>query len=76
MNSGSCYDNAAIESFFHTIKTELIYLQKFSTKQQAKSLLFEYIEGFYNRKRLHSTLGYQSPEMFEIEYEKQQILCS
>lgn len=76
MNSGSCYDNAAMESFFHTIKTELIYLQKFSTKQEAKSLLFEYIEGFYNRKRLHSTLGYQSPEMFENRYEKQQILCS
>jgi putative transposase len=76
MNSGSCFDNAAVESFFHTVKTELIYLKKFKTKQEAKRALFEYIEGFYNRKRLHSTLGYLSPEVFESKYSKQQILCS
>lgn len=68
MNSGSCYDNAAMESFFHTLKTELVYLKKFRTKREAKMALFEYIEVFYNRKRLHSTLGYKSPEEFEQEY--------
>ena len=60
MNSGSCYDNAAQESFFHSLKTEMVYLEDFKTKREAKMKIFEYIEGFYNRKRLHSTLGYLS----------------
>ncbi|MFZ0566325.1 MAG: IS3 family transposase [Chlamydiales bacterium] len=68
MNSGSCYDNAAIESCFHTLKTELIYLKKFRTKREARMAIFEYIEVFYNRKRLHSALGYKSPKEFEQEY--------
>lgn len=68
MNSGSCYDNAAMESFFHSLKTELVYLEKFKTKMEAKRAIFEYIESFYNRKRLHSTLGYMSPEEFEKQY--------
>jgi len=75
MSEGSCYDNAAMESFFHTLKTELVHLNKYSTRQEAKRAIFEYIEGFYNRKRLHSTLGYVSPEVFEENYYKQR-LCS
>ena len=70
MNSGSCYDNAAMESFFHSLKTELVYLEKFNTKLEAKRAIFEYIESFYNRKRLHSTLGYMTPEEFETRHWK------
>lgn len=72
MNSGSCYDNAATESFFHSLKTELVYLDNFKTKREAKRAIFEYIESFYNRKRLHSTLGYQSPEEFEQNHWEKQ----
>ena len=63
---GNCYDNAMAESFFKTLKTELIYQNKYQTRQEAKQDLFEYIEVFYNRKRLHSALGYKTP----IEYGK------
>ena len=63
--SGNCYDNAAMESFWGTLKTELVYQQKFTTHAQAKAAIFEYIEVFYNRKRKHSSLNYQSPEAFE-----------
>jgi transposase InsO family protein len=63
--SGNCYDNAAMESFWGTLKTELLYQQKFATHAQAKAEIFEYIEVFYNRKRRHSSLNYQSPEAFE-----------
>jgi len=73
MSEGSCYDNAAMESFFQTLKTELVHLNKFSTRQETKSIIFEYIEGYYNRKRLHSTLGYLSPEVFEENYYEQRI---
>ena len=62
---GDCYDNAVVESFFHTLKTELIYLESYNTREEAKNNIFEYIEVFYNRKRLHSTLDYNSPEEFE-----------
>lgn len=63
---GNCYDNAITESFFHTLKTELVHQQKFKSRQEARTRLFEYIEIFYNRQRLHSALGYRSP----VEYEK------
>jgi putative transposase len=63
--SGNCYDNAAMESFWGTLKTELVYQQKFATHAQAKVAIFEYIEVFYNRKRRHSSLDYKSPETFE-----------
>ena len=63
--SGNCYDNAMMESFFATLKTELIHQQNYATREQAKQSIFEYIEVFYNRKRLHSSLGYLSPESFE-----------
>ena len=62
---GNCYDNAVMESFWGTLKTELIYLQRYATRDQARAAIFEYIEVFYNRKRRHSALGYQSPEAFE-----------
>ena len=61
---GNCYDNAMAESFFKTLKTELIYQNKYQTRQEAKQDIFEYIEVFYNRKRLHSALDYKTP----IEY--------
>ena len=62
---GNCYDNACAESFFKTLKMELVYHERYQTRQEANSSLFEYIEHFYNRIRLHSTLGYLSPEQFE-----------
>jgi len=62
---GNCYDNAYAESFFHTLKTELIYQNNYRTREDAKQDIFEYIEVFYNRKRRHSALGYISPEQFE-----------
>lgn len=63
---GNCWDNAVAESFFHTLKTEELYFNKFNNKYQAKSCIFEYIELFYNRKRSHSYLGYLSPYQFEL----------
>jgi transposase InsO family protein len=62
--AGNCYDNATAESFFGTMKSELEKCQ-FLSFQEAESVVFEYIECFYNRRRLHSSLGYQSPEEFE-----------
>ena len=59
------WDNAPMESFFGTLKTELIYRVKFSTREDAKVKIFEYIEMFYNRERRHSSLGYKSPVDFE-----------
>jgi putative transposase len=61
---GNCYDNAPCESFFATLKGEL-EIDNFKTRQQAQAAIFEFIEVFYNRKRLHSALGHQSPEQFE-----------
>ena len=62
---GNCWDNAAMESFFSRLKVELIFAEKFSTIEQAKSAIFEYIEIFYNRLRKHSANGYVSPMQFE-----------
>ena len=59
--------NAVAESFFHTLKTEHVYLQRFNTREEAQLSIFEFIEVFYNRERLHSTLGFCSP----VEYEAQ-----
>lgn len=64
-STGSCYDNAMAESFFHTLKTELIYHEHYDTRQQATRTIFDYIEIFYNRQRRHSALGYLSPVAFE-----------
>ncbi len=62
---GNCYDNAIMETFFHTIKTELIYFERYRTKEEARRSIFEYIEVFYNRVRRHSALNYKSPTEFE-----------
>ena len=63
---GDCYDNAVMESFFHTLKMEHIYWNTYMTRDQAKKSIFNYIELFYNPERLHSSIGYKSP----LEYEK------
>ena len=67
---GDCWDNAVAESFFHTLKVELVHRNKFRTRDEAKGKIFEYVEMYYNCKRAHSTLGYLSP----FEYERQAIL--
>ena len=69
---GDCYDNAVVESFFKSLKTELCKGVRFKTREEARSLFFEFIEVFYNRKRLHSTLGYLSP----VEFERRNVLKS
>lgn len=63
---GNCWDNAPMESFFHTLKIELIHHRKYETREEARRDIFEYIEIFYNRKRLHSSLGYMSPVDYEM----------
>lgn len=67
---GSCFDNAAMESFFGTLKSEWVHFQRYETRQQAMTSNFYYIESFYNRKRLHSANGYLSPLAFEEAAEK------
>lgn len=64
---GNCYDNAYVESFFRTLKVELIYTRKFKTREEAKSAIFEFIEVWYNRQRLHSSLDYMAPEHYEAK---------
>lgn len=67
---GNCWDNAPAESFFHTLKTELIHHCRFETREEAKQQIFEYIEVFYNRQRKHSTVGYQTPAEFDQMHRK------
>jgi putative transposase len=62
---GNCYDNAFIESFWSSLKYETVYHRRFATRADARSAIFDYIEAFYNRTRLHSSLGYVSPLTFE-----------
>ncbi len=62
---GHCWDNAVSESFFHSLKTEWVHHQKFRTRDEAKQVIFEYIEVFYNRERLHSANDYLSPKDYE-----------
>ena len=64
---GNCWDNAPMESFFKTMKVEEVYRRKYQTIEEARQSIFEYIEIFYNRQRLHSTLGYETPEAFEAQ---------
>ena len=61
----NCYDNAAMEAFWSTLKLELVYRRAFADIGQLRRALFDYIEVFYNRRRLHSALAYQSPAAFE-----------
>ena len=63
--SGNCYDNAFMESFFGTLKTEWVHERRYRTRQEARLSIFEYVEMFYNRIRRHSSLGYRSPEQYE-----------
>lgn len=63
--AGNCYDNAATESFFHTLKTECIYHERYQTREQAETSIFDYIAAFYNSTRRHSYLNYLSPREFE-----------
>ena len=63
--TGNCYDNAVVESFFGTLKTELTHHEDYPTRDQAMQSIFEYIEVFYNRQRKHSSLGYVAPAQFE-----------
>ena len=65
---GNCWDNAVAESFFATLKTELVYRQSWPTRTGLRAALFEYIEVFYNRRRLHSTLDYKTPAEIETTY--------
>jgi transposase InsO family protein len=62
---GNCYDNAVMESFFKTLKVEEVYWERYLTRDDARKSIFEYIECYYNTKRMHSALGYMSPEEFE-----------
>lgn len=72
-SKGNCYDHAVVESFFHTLKTEHIYQKRFTTREEAKKSIFEYVEIFYNKQRMHSFLGYLSPEEYEKNWNKQVI---
>lgn len=67
---GNCWDNAVAESFFHTLKTELIHHEDFQTREEAQQAIFEYIEVFYNRQRKHSTNGYLAPFVYEQKLAK------
>jgi transposase InsO family protein len=62
-----CYDNAPMESFFHPLKTEQVHHQEYATRDQAKCDIFAYIEGFYNRTRRHSSIGYKSPTQIVLK---------
>lgn len=66
---GNCWDNAVVESFFATLKRELLQGKPFGSRDEARAAIFEYIESWYNRRRLHSTLGYMSP----VEFEQQAV---
>lgn len=67
-NKGDPYDNAMMESFFSTLRAELTDLERFATRQAARTAVFDFIEVFYDRQRLHSSLGYRSPLAYEADY--------
>lgn len=71
---GDCYDNAVVESFFGTMKTELVHGRRYQTRAEARNDIFEYVEVFYNRERRHSTLGYLSPAQYEARHAAAQTL--
>ena len=62
---GNCYDNAVAESFFRSLKNEIVHHRDYHTRDQARSEIFEYIELFYNRRRIHQSLNYQTPMQYE-----------
>ena len=65
---GRCYDNAITESFFHSLKTEQVYFERYTTRKEARQSIFNYIEVFYNRQRRHSSIGFLSPDNFEKKF--------
>jgi putative transposase len=73
---GNCWDNAVAESFFKIVKSELGYETRFETRRQACLTLFEFIEGWYNRKRIHQALGYKTPIQVEIELLNRNLLAA
>jgi len=72
-STGNCYDNAVVESFFGSLKMELIHHAVYLTREEAMTDIFFYIEGFYNRRRRHSTLGYVTPLAYEARYQQQML---
>ena len=64
---GNCYDNAYVESWFGSLKKEWIYRREFSSKEELRGIVFEYIETWYNKKRKHSSLGFLSPQEYKIK---------
>ncbi|BCD91986.1 hypothetical protein fh0823_22820 [Francisella halioticida] len=74
-SKGCCYDNAACESFFGTLKVELVHDESYKTREEAKLSIFEYIEAYYNTKRIHSTINYMTPYQFEYIMENEVVNC-
>ena len=72
---GNCWDNAVAESFFPTVKTEVVSMEDFNTHEQAQTAVFEYIEVFYNRQRCHSAHGYLAPLVYEQTLKTNEIFC-
>jgi transposase InsO family protein len=70
---GNCWDNAPMESFFKTMKVELVYEHNYQTRSEAACSIFEYIEVFYNRQRMHSALNFQSPDAFEASFNQSSL---
>lgn len=70
---GNCWDNAPVESFFSTLKRELVHHRRYQTRAEARAELFEYIEVWYNRRRRHSSLGYQSPAEYEALFDPRSL---
>lgn len=73
---GNCWDNAVAESFFKTLKTEFVYHRKFQNREAAKIEIFRYIEGFYHPKRIHSSIGYRTPNEMELLHRKNEKLVA
>jgi len=68
-----CYDNAAAESFWATLKKELIHLHAFADLKQLRAAVFDYIDAYCNRRRLHSKIGYRAPVEFEAEFDRKKV---
>jgi putative transposase len=69
---GNCYDNACAETFFSTIKCEMLYHKKYQTREQARRDIFWFVEQFYNRKRRHTAINYQTPAEYRAKYYQKQ----
>jgi transposase InsO family protein len=73
---GNCWDNAPVESFFATLKKELVHRNSYRTREEAMTSIFRYIEVFYNRQRRHSSLGYISPDEYERRLQLQLLMAA